>query len=111
MSSLPHDGAMASIFTGYDEVCAAIAPYGDDLSIASDNGRGCTISGKTAAIEEVVAAFEAREIGAKMLKVSHAFHSCLMDPILAPFREAASAVEHAPATHPAAVQRDRRLGG
>jgi acyl transferase domain-containing protein/aryl carrier-like protein len=85
MSELPRDGAMASIFAPYDQVAAALVPFAADVSIASDNGDGCTISGRTATVEQVMKAFEAKGIGARPLTVSHAFHSPLMDPMLAPF--------------------------
>jgi acyl transferase domain-containing protein/aryl carrier-like protein len=93
MSALPRDGAMAAVFADVETVRQAIAPYGGQVSIASDNGPTSTvISGVTAQVEAVIADFERRDVSARKLNVSHAFHSALMEPMLAAFREVAASI-------------------
>nr|WP_246843003.1 type I polyketide synthase [Allokutzneria sp. NRRL B-24872] len=78
MQSLPTGGAMASIPASEDEVLAAGA------SVAAVNGpRSVVISGSLEEVEAV----SARWPGAKLLRVSHAFHSALMEPMLDSLRE------------------------
>lgn len=99
MSALPAGGAMAAIFADVATVTEAIRPYGTSLSVASDNGPTSTvISGTADAVNAVVAAFEQRQISARPLRVSHAFHSPLMDPMLEAFRAVAATIPMRPPT-------------
>ncbi|MGW2279754.1 SDR family NAD(P)-dependent oxidoreductase [Streptomyces sp. NPDC001770] len=84
MAALPAGGAMAALRTTEEEV----VPYLDErVGLAAVNGpRSVVVSGT----EEAVDALAARFGGGKRLKVSHAFHSPLMDPMLEAFAEAAS---------------------
>ncbi len=57
-----------------------------EISIAAINSRSlCVVSGTTTAIEQLQQALAADEIVCKMLYTSHAFHSAMMEPIVAPF--------------------------
>jgi acyl transferase domain-containing protein len=82
MQSLP-SGTMLAVVLPEEEVTPLLV---DGLSLAAVNGpKLCVVSGP----EEVVAAFRER-LSAKgsvsrELKTSHAFHSAMMDPILAEF--------------------------
>lgn len=88
MQALPLGGGMAAISAEEAIVAEAIAPLGDKLSIAALNGPSNTvISGAGAAVEEMMAHFEAQGIRTKELTVSHAFHSPLMAPMLTAFRQ------------------------
>ncbi|MFF9077614.1 SDR family NAD(P)-dependent oxidoreductase [Streptomyces sp. NPDC014872] len=84
MAALPPGGAMAALRATENEV----APYLDGrVGLAAVNGpRSVVISGE----EEAVDALAARFAHGKRLKVSHAFHSPLMEPMLAGFAEAAA---------------------
>lgn len=95
MQSLPTDGAMAAVFADQETVQRVLTPYSNRVSIAALNGpRSVVISGERAAINAVTAALEQDGIGSKGLMVSHAFHSPLMDPMLAAFEHAASSVRY-----------------
>jgi len=97
MGSLPRDGAMAALFAEGEVVEAAMAPHGDAIGVAARNNPGETVvSGRTEAVEAVVAALEEQGIEGRMLKVSHAFHSPLMEPILDDFEAAAAQVSFHP---------------
>jgi len=101
MGALPRDGSMAALFAEGEVVEQAMAPHGDDVAVAARNNPGETvISGKTEAVEAVVAAVEAQGVETRRLTVSHAFHSPLMDPMLDAFEEVASTIAYAPPTVP-----------
>jgi myxalamid-type polyketide synthase MxaC len=95
MQTLPQNGTMAAVFAGEDRVRAAIAPYAGSVSIAAINSpQNTVISGKA---DDVLAALERlRQEGveAKLLTVSHAFHSPLVEPILDEFEQYARSVQH-----------------
>ncbi|MGW4114470.1 type I polyketide synthase [Actinosynnema sp. NPDC004786] len=92
MGALPAGGAMVSIPAAEADVAAAL-PAG--VAIAAVNGPAATvISGDERAVLRVAGAFP----GARRLRVSHAFHSPLMDPVLADFRRVAERLAfHEPA--------------
>ncbi|WP_406674800.1 type I polyketide synthase [Nonomuraea sp. N2-4H] len=87
MQALPAGGAMAAIGCGEDEIASVLARY-DQVAIAAVNAPGAVVvSGAAAQVDEVVA--WAREQGhrTRPLRVSHAFHSPLMEPMLAEFEQ------------------------
>ncbi|MDH6133801.1 candicidin polyketide synthase FscB [Kitasatospora sp. MAA4] len=80
MEALPAGGAMAALRASEAEVLPLLSEF---VSIAAVNGpSSVVISGTEAAVEEVCGHF-AR---CTRLRVSHAFHSPLMDPMLEDFR-------------------------
>ena len=86
MDALPDGGAMVALEAGEDEVAEAIAGAPDALAIAAVNGpRAVVVSGEAAAVERVAAGFRERDRRTKRLAVSHAFHSPLVEPMLAEF--------------------------
>ena len=90
MQSLPAEGAMAAVFAPEDVVAGMVVPYVSRVSIAAVNGASQTvISGDAADVEAICEALRARGIKCRTLPVSHAFHSPLMEPILAPFEQVA----------------------
>lgn len=96
MQALPQDGDMVSIRASEDRALAAIQPYAGDVSIAAVNGPdSIVLSGKREAVRQVILALEAEGIKTKTLTVSHAFHSSLMEPMLADFDRAARQVRFA----------------
>ncbi|MER6902110.1 acyltransferase domain-containing protein, partial [Amycolatopsis sp. NPDC000740] len=83
MQALPTGGTMAAIAATEDEVRASL-PSGVD--IAAVNGpRSVVISGPEEAVQAAMAAFKEAGRRTKQLVVSHAFHSSLMEPMLAEF--------------------------
>ncbi|MBA3774198.1 MAG: amino acid adenylation domain-containing protein, partial [Ramlibacter sp.] len=99
MQALPTGGAMASLEASGPEVEAALVTLDvtQRVSIAGLNAPQQTvISGDAEGVEKVVAHFKQHlQRKAKRLEVSHAFHSHLMEPMLAQFRAIAATVRFA----------------
>ncbi|MEV0324768.1 type I polyketide synthase [Streptomyces sp. NPDC050659] len=90
MQALPAGGAMAAVQAGEEEVRELLV---DGVSVAAVNGPSLTVvSGDEAAVEKIADTLRARGRKAKRLVVSHAFHSALMEPMLAEFGRVASAL-------------------
>src|SRR5690606_36216808 len=77
-------GAMLSARQPLDALQARLP---DDLSLAAENGPGaCVVAGTHEAVARFQAELEADGIACRLLKTSHAFHSTMMAPVVAPFR-------------------------
>jgi malonyl CoA-acyl carrier protein transacylase len=93
MQGLPSNGEMVALLTDEARATAAIESYAQFVSIAAINGpESVVISGRREAINAVCATLEASGIKTKKLKVSHAFHSALMEPMLREFESVARQV-------------------
>jgi acyl transferase domain-containing protein/predicted O-methyltransferase YrrM len=91
MQTLCEVGDMLVLSADEARVVKAIQPYAQDISIAAINGpENIVISGKREAIQ--AAAFEGIET--RQLKVSHAFHSPLMEPMLTAFEKVAKEITY-----------------
>lgn len=88
MQSMP-PGAMMSVMLDEAELVPRL-PEG--VALAAANGPACVVAGETAAVEAFAAALEAEDVGCRRLRTSHAFHSPMMDPILAAFEAEVAAV-------------------
>ncbi|NBH05619.1 type I polyketide synthase, partial [Amycolatopsis sp. SID8362] len=89
MQALPAGGAMVSVRAAEAEVRPLLV---DGVSIAAVNGpESVVISGVADRVLKIAAGFEK----SKRLKVSHAFHSSLMDPMLDDFRAVVEGLEFA----------------
>jgi len=98
MQALPSGGAMASLEAGGAEVQAAIQQLelSRTISIAALNApRQTVVSGDADSVDRIVAFFAQEQRKAKRLEVSHAFHSYLLDGMLAEFRAIAETVRYA----------------
>lgn len=110
MQSLPAGGKMAVIFAKRERVAEVIAPYGEQIAIATANGpENNAISGEAAIVDEVVEQFEKEGTGTVALAVSHAFHSPLMDPILDEFEQFASSIDFQRPLIPIVANRSGKL--
>lgn len=94
MGQLPAGGAMAVVPAAPDRVQAMLAGH-TGIAIAAVNAAEQTvISGHRAAVDAILANFAASDVPAVRLRVSHAFHSPLMAPMLAAFAEVAERVRY-----------------
>ncbi|WP_435840095.1 type I polyketide synthase, partial [Streptomyces chilikensis] len=81
MQALPEGGAMVAVQATEDEILPLLT---DNVSIAALNGpNSVVVSGD----EDEVTAIAARFAKSKKLRVSHAFHSPRMEPMLEEFRQ------------------------
>ncbi|WP_329335244.1 type I polyketide synthase [Streptomyces sp. NBC_01352] len=102
MHALPEGGAMVALHATEEEVLAAAAlpelgGLRDRVAIASVNGpRSVVISGVREAVLAVAAGFEARGRRTVRLRVGHAFHSPLVEPMLDDFRRVAEELSFRP---------------
>lgn len=95
MGALPQDGAMVACLADEQRVRAAIAAYRQVLAIAVVNGpASVVIAGKQEAVQAVVEQLAGEGIKTRQLTVSHAFHSPLMTPMLAEFRQVAASITY-----------------
>ncbi|EWM17466.1 type I polyketide synthase, partial [Kutzneria sp. 744] len=96
MQALPAGGAMVAIQAAEDEITLV-----DGVGIAAVNGpRSVVISGDEQAVLAIKAEFEAKGRKTTRLKVSHAFHSPLMEPMLDEFRKVAESLTYGTPTIP-----------
>ncbi|MCE5234134.1 MAG: amino acid adenylation domain-containing protein, partial [Xanthomonadaceae bacterium] len=77
-------GAMLSVRMAADALSARLPPT---LSLAAENApNACVVAGGHADVLAFQRALEADGIACRPLHTSHAFHSAMMEPVLAPFR-------------------------
>jgi len=87
-------GAMLAVRLPAAEVESLLDEH---VSVAAINGPSLTVvSGPQAAVEALQVQLAEREIACRLLPTSHAFHSAMVDPIVAPFRELVSRVQRHP---------------
>ena len=95
MGALPQDGAMLAVQASAAHVQQAIAPYHQEVSLAAINGPASVVlSGQREAVQMMAAQLTAAGIKTHHLTVSHAFHSPLMAPMLADFRQVAASITY-----------------
>ncbi|MFF8954979.1 type I polyketide synthase [Streptomyces sp. NPDC014894] len=94
MAQADPGGVMVAVEASEDEVRAVVAGR-PGTDIAAVNGpAGTVISGDRASTLDCAGALSDRGHRTRVLKVSHAFHSAHMDPVLDRFRAVAAGIEH-----------------
>ncbi|NET12288.1 MAG: SDR family NAD(P)-dependent oxidoreductase, partial [Okeania sp. SIO1H6] len=95
MQQLPSGGEMVSLLASESQVIEAIGEYSSQVAIAAINGpKSIVISGEREGIAAICSKLESQRVKAKKLQVSHAFHSPLMEPMLAEFAAVAQEVTY-----------------
>ncbi|WP_416071858.1 type I polyketide synthase, partial [Streptomyces sp. ID05-04B] len=110
MQGLPSGGVMVAVEAAEGEVLALLEGREGEVSVAAVNGpRAVVIAGVEAAVAGVVEVLKARGRRASGLRVSHAFHSPLMEPMLEAFREVAEGMAYGSAVIPVVSNVSGRL--
>ncbi len=100
MQQLPSGGGMVALMASESVARRLISSYGEKVAIAAINGPNSTvISGEAEAIEAIVENVEQTSyllegVRHRRLQVSHAFHSHLMEPMLAEFEKIAGSIAY-----------------
>jgi acyl transferase domain-containing protein len=90
MQEMP-EGSMLAVPLPASEVAPLL---GDALSLAAVNAPTlCVVSGPRESVEKLQALLRERQVEGRVLHTSHAFHSSMMEPMLAGFGEAVAAVK------------------
>ncbi|GAA3543221.1 type I polyketide synthase [Amycolatopsis ultiminotia] len=92
MGALPAGGSMLAAAVPEERAVELLAAgAAEAVSLAAVNGPGAVVfSGNTEAVSALESRLAAEGVKTSRLRVSHAFHSALMDPMLAEFAEIAA---------------------
>lgn len=86
MQTVGQPGKMALVFAGEDHVRSVLTAYDGRVSIAAINGpRNIMVSGEASFVIALTQQLEGEGVVTQLLEASHAFHSPLMEPLLAEF--------------------------
>jgi polyketide synthase 12 len=97
MSALPREGMMIAVQASPQEAQDSLAESGGRVVLAAVNGpSSIVLSGEADAVLDLGSAWERRARKVKLLRVSHAFHSPLMEGMLERFGEVAQSVSFNP---------------
>lgn len=96
MQQIPPEGTMAAVFAAADQVQPLVESVAG-VAIAAVNGpQNTVISGARTAVGQLLQVFSKQGILSRSLAVSHAFHSPLMEPMLAEFAAIAQTIPSQP---------------
>jgi acyl transferase domain-containing protein len=100
MSELPETGEMITVLADEARVQSLLAQLngaGEGVAIAALNGpQQIVLSGRATALQTVTTILAAEGIQSRKLSVSHAFHSPLMEPMVAAFAQVANTIAYHP---------------
>ncbi|MFI6096916.1 type I polyketide synthase [Lentzea sp. NPDC051213] len=109
MQSLPPGGGMVAVGASENEVLALLP---ERVEIAAVNGpSSVVVSGADDALDRLLELLTASGFRAKRLHVAHAFHSHLVEPMLAEFEAVAARVAYFPPAVPVVSNVTGRLAG
>ncbi|MFD0278332.1 SDR family NAD(P)-dependent oxidoreductase [Kitasatospora sp. NPDC127111] len=94
MQALPSGGAMAAINAPEADVVATLAELPGAVVAAVNGPESVVISGEVEAVDAVVELWRERGRRVRRLRVSHAFHSPAMDPVLDELAAVAAGLEY-----------------
>jgi 8-amino-7-oxononanoate synthase len=112
MQALPAGGRMVAARAEEGRVLQALAGHEASVSIAAVNSPHQTvISGVGSVVDEIAQRLESEGVRTKRLTVSHAFHSPLMDPMLAEFEQIVGRIALSPPRIPVICNVSGRIAG
>ena len=95
MQSLPKTGGMLAVFLGKEKADYILSNFSNELvTIAADNGSHVVFSGEKKAIADIVSKLDSLDIKYQCLNQKLAFHSPLMQPIIAEFEKVANQIHY-----------------
>ncbi|WSY61991.1 alpha/beta fold hydrolase [Nocardia sp. NBC_00881] len=95
MGALPEGGAMVAVAVTEQRAVEIVALYGNRLSVAAVNGPSSVVlSGDNDAVDEAARTLSDQGVETSRLRVSHAFHSARMDPMLVEFHAVAESLTY-----------------
>ncbi|NEW42937.1 SDR family NAD(P)-dependent oxidoreductase [Nocardia cyriacigeorgica] len=101
MGALPPGGAMLAVAVTEAQAVEILAEYGDRISVAAVNTPAAVVlSGAVDAVDVLEKQLSGAGKRVARLRVGHAFHSVLMEPMLAEFRAVAEGLRYRPPSIP-----------
>ncbi|MEV0364691.1 type I polyketide synthase [Nocardia fusca] len=95
MGALPGGGAMLAVAASEDRVTTVLAEFSGQVSLAAVNGPSAmVVSGEQSAIDTIEDKLAVEGVRTNRLRVGHAFHSGLMEPMLDEFRKIAEGLTY-----------------
>ncbi|MEV4483689.1 type I polyketide synthase [Micromonospora coxensis] len=88
IAGIAGDGGMVSVATTADEASATIARWDGRVALAAVNGpTSVVVSGDSAALDELVAHYESRDVRVRRVPVDYASHSAHVEPLREQLRD------------------------
>nr|WP_190816002.1 type I polyketide synthase [Saccharopolyspora pogona] len=95
MQALPSGGGMLAVAAGEEQLRPLLADHGDRVGLAAVNvAESVVLSGDRDVLDDIAGRLDGQGVRTRWLRVSHAFHSYRMDPMLDEFAEIARAVDY-----------------